>query len=459
LDFIFWPSQAAFRARAGALTDAVENIHSGKVLRCCTGKFYKKFLNMTTLLIYSTRSYSNKKERAEILNIMKGIALFGIFILHVMGPFSGWLDFLSPEQKAVLPTAATDSLMGKAASILLAEKCLGIFSFLFGITLYYQLQKAERQGSSFNHQFLKRLSILFVAGLAHAYFFFSGDVLRDYAFCGLFLLVVYKWPAKRILIQGMIFLLVLPVIFMFLSTYFPAGGIAPRELTEIRSGLMGYNYIDLIKSNIFMDLHLQSQVLLRLQVLSVMLGQFLIGYWAGKSNLFSRLDRVQYKFVWIFWLCLSVVALRLGFTYAFSQMEVSNALFQVAEAGNKVFTLLGTQAITGCYVCGITLAFKNQAFQKGLLWLAPVGRMSLSIYLLQSIIGAYIFYGVGLGYFGKIGPTFSIPLAVLLFGFQALLSHYWLGRFKFGPFEWLVRFALNWNPKVKSLAAPVKVVS
>jgi uncharacterized protein len=415
---------------------------------------------MTTLLIFTSRSLSNKKEKVEILSIIKGIALFGIFILHVIGPFSGWLEFLSPEQKAMLPTAATDSLMGKAASILMAEKWPGVFSFLFGITFYYQLQKAERQGGGFNHQFLKRLFFLFAAGLVHAYFFFSGDVLRNYAFCGLFLLVVYKWPAKRIFIQGIIFLLVLPVIFMCLASFFPSGEmIDPRDWKEIRNGFMGYYYIDLIKSNIFMDLKLQSQVFIRLQFLSVMMGQFLLGYWAGKAKVFSRIDALQSKFVWMFWICLTISLIILGFTYAVSQIEVSTALFQVAEAANKVFTLIGNQAMLACYVCGITLAFKNRAFRKGLLLFAPVGRMSLSIYLLQSIIGAYIFYGVGLGYFGKIGPTFSIPLAVLLFGCQVLFSHYWLGRFKLGPFEWLFQYALNWNPKVNILDTPVKAAS
>ena len=394
-----------------------------------------------------------------MLNIMKGIALLGIFILQVIGPFSGWLDFLSPEQKAALPTAAADSLWGTAAGILLTEKCLGIFSFLIGITFYYQMQKAERQESQYNHQFLKRLAILFVAGLVHAYLLSSADVLRNYAFCGLFLLVVYKWPAKRIFIQGVIFLLVLPAVFMFLSSSFPAGEIGSREMQEIRNGFMGITYLDLIKSNIIMDMHLQSQVFLRLQDLSVMLGQFLLGFWAGKRNVFSRLDAIQHKFVWVFWLCLSVVALKSGFAYFISQVGVSNALFQVVQAADKAFALLATQAMTGCYVCGITLVLKNQAFRKALLWLSPVGRMSLSVYLLQSIIGAYVFYGVGLGYFGKTGPAISIPVAVLLFGCQVLFSHYWLARFKFGPFEWLTRFAINWAPKEKSLASPVKVVS
>jgi uncharacterized protein len=400
----------------------------------------------------------SQKDRLEILDVIKALSLFGIFVLHVIGPFSGWVEYLLPNQKELLPTAVYDVWLNKAIHILLAEKCRGAFSFLFGIAFYFQLQKAERLGLGFNYLFIKRLTILFICGIFHAYLLFAGDVLRYYAICGLFLLLVYKCTPKQILILGTILLTVLPATFIGLTQYFPYTHLDYQKWQEVRNGFMSNSYLDLIKVNFFLDWRSQLHVYYKLQFLSVILGQFLLGLWAGKKKVFSRVKDFHNNFVRLFWLALSIVSVCFCFTYYLDKIEIFTAYRVWAGIAHDIFYLIGNQALVLWYVCGVTLLFQKPKWQQMFLILAPTGRMSLSNYLLQSVIGALIFYGVGLGNFGQVGPTISIPLTVLLFGGQVLFSRYWLRRFGLGPFEWLFRAILNWNVPLKAQNETVKAV-
>jgi uncharacterized protein len=70
---------------------------------------------------------------------------------------------------------------------------------------------------------------------------------------------------------------------------------------------------------------------------------------------------------------------------------------------------------------------------------APAGRMALTNYLAQSFVGVGLFYGVGLGWGGRVGPTLLAPLALIVFAAQGQLSALWLRHFRYGPAEWLWR--------------------
>jgi uncharacterized protein len=65
--------------------------------------------------------------------------------------------------------------------------------------------------------------------------------------------------------------------------------------------------------------------------------------------------------------------------------------------------------------------------------------MALTNYLLQSVVCTILFYGYGLGLYAKIGIAGSIVLTIAIFAAQVALSTWWLGRFRFGPMEWLWR--------------------
>ena len=70
---------------------------------------------------------------------------------------------------------------------------------------------------------------------------------------------------------------------------------------------------------------------------------------------------------------------------------------------------------------------------------APVGRMALTNYLLQSVICMFVFYGFGLGLYGQVGTAAAAGIALIVFAIQVPLSRWWLGRYQYGPAEWAWR--------------------
>jgi uncharacterized protein len=65
--------------------------------------------------------------------------------------------------------------------------------------------------------------------------------------------------------------------------------------------------------------------------------------------------------------------------------------------------------------------------------------MAFTNYILQSLIFGWIFYGYGLGYFGRLGAAETLILGAAVYAAQMAVSAWWLGRYRFGPIEWLWR--------------------
>jgi uncharacterized protein len=99
----------------------------------------------------------------------------------------------------------------------------------------------------------------------------------------------------------------------------------------------------------------------------------------------------------------------------------------------------GVLALAMAYVSGIVLLVRRPDWSRTLHVFAPVGRMALTNYLAQSLICIFIFYGIGLGAYGRVGPTAALGISVAVFAAQAAASACWLRRFRFGPAEWAWR--------------------
>ena len=98
-------------------------------------------------------------------------------------------------------------------------------------------------------------------------------------------------------------------------------------------------------------------------------------------------------------------------------------------------------ALRGFAVLGMVLLFQRAMWRRVLYPFVAVGRMALTNYLLQSLICTTLFYGYGLGFYGKVGPSQGLGISVMIFGLQVVFSAAWLRRFRFGPVEWVWRTA------------------
>ncbi len=98
-------------------------------------------------------------------------------------------------------------------------------------------------------------------------------------------------------------------------------------------------------------------------------------------------------------------------------------------------------ALTAIILCGFILIYMKNRVGKYLSFFAPYGRMALTNYIFQSIIGTSILFGWGLGFLGKIQTSFLFVIAIILIAFQTIFSKIWLTHFRYGPLEWLWRSA------------------
>jgi uncharacterized protein len=174
---------------------------------------------------------------------------------------------------------------------------------------------------------------------------------------------------------------------------------------------------------------------------------FLVGVWVGKRGIFrdAEANRPFPRRVLTWALPLGILGnLAFVVAYAASSRLLPSPLTLVASVGQAI----GAPALCFTYAAGLTLLFQQPAWRRWLAPLAPLGRMALTNYLLQSLVCTTIFNGYGLGLYGQVGPAPLVALAVVIWLAQVPLSAWWLRRFQYGPVEWLWRTLtyLRWQP-------------
>src|SRR5262249_40747941 len=96
-------------------------------------------------------------------------------------------------------------------------------------------------------------------------------------------------------------------------------------------------------------------------------------------------------------------------------------------------------AMAAAYLGAIVLLMQRPAWRRRLMFFAAIGQMALTNYLSQSLICTFLFYGWGLGLIGRAGVAICVPITLGIFAAQGAFSRWWLGRFGFGPVEWVWR--------------------
>jgi len=129
-------------------------------------------------------------QRFELIDILRGYALLGIFLVHMLGNFASW----SPGSHSLSLGHFLDMPLQYLHYILAQNTFRPLFSFLFGLSFYLQFQKAAGKGVPFAGSFLRKLAVL-LFGVLHALLFW-GDILRWYAVAGVFLLALHRLPTR-----------------------------------------------------------------------------------------------------------------------------------------------------------------------------------------------------------------------------------------------------------------------
>lgn len=386
-------------------------------------------------------------ERIHTLDVLRGIALLGVVIANVWLWFSG-LFFRFPAYREQILTFSPDSVAFHGIAIFVSGKAISTFSFLFGLGFAVQMLRAEARGRSVVGVYARRLGVLLVIGLLHMTFLWYGDILTAYALLGFLLLLFRKRRTTTLLVWAGALLLGVPLLLAGIPWLMGLAGAAPpppdlaemaernaATLATLQSGV----YADVIREN----LRQGAQFYLARKALWLLFifGLFLIGLAVGRRRIFEDIPRHRTAFRRIaIWgipiglaanIALTVVSLRVEP----DQMMARPGLMLVTGLLN----MLATVPLAAGYVAAVTLLLERDRWQQRLSAFAPVGRMALTNYLMQTVVCLLIFYPIGGGLIGRTGPALGLVIAVALFGVQMVVSRLWLSQFRFGPMEWLWR--------------------
>jgi len=389
------------------------------------------------------------QDRAVILDALRGFALLGVLIDNLF-VFTGWVFVSQPEREA-LATWPADGPLAMLEMAFVHGKFYSIFSLLFGIGFAVILIRNEQRGINPLKIFYRRLLVLALFGLAHIFLLWEGDILLLYALVGL-LLPLFRKASNRTLLMLATSLILAPVLIDAIRVLFQfspgdflerkgasidaANGI--KEESVVRDYLFAsenawqrwrawlepgffYRYSDLLNDN---------------RIFKV-LGMFLFGFYAGRKLMYLHLqDHVSlFKKLRKWGL---IVGIPTGLATAIFFIDDKN----VPQAMGLLDTVMYALSVVPLALAYVSIFFLRWIKKNGntrLKLLAPLGRMALTNYIMQTVLAILIYYGVGLNLGGYIGPSVFFLTGLLVYIIQIIYSHWWLSRFQYGPLEWLWR--------------------
>lgn len=407
-------------------------------------------------------------ERLEVLDVLRGFALGGVFVSNVYVWMSGWVLMPRPAVQALTATWV-DQAASELFQFFVNGRFMPIFSFLFGLGFCVQLTRAEKRGTSVVPVYRRRLMVMYLLGLVHLYGAWYGDVLNMYAMAGLLLLLFRERKDRTLLIWAGVLMfgpmLVGQVLLRYgtLLLHGPEAHEAAREAAKaaakgmaetkagIFDGLSRGGYLRWLRANAeaYFLLFFSPMMLTHI---GTTVGRFALGLWAGRKGLFHDVEKhgATLKRLWGWGLGVGLVGSGVGVV---TSMLMRKKLLDFQEPWTLVLTPvreLGAVGLATFYVTSLALLFQRERWRKALRLLAPAGRMAVTNYMSQSVLGVLVFSGVGLGLMGKTGPAVTIALTMGLFCVQVAWSHWWLARYRFGPVEWV------WRSLTYGKAQPMK---
>ncbi len=369
--------------------------------------------------------------RIASLDVMRGFSLLGIFIVNMIAfhspmyyydPYTWWGDSINRPVYWWI-------------DVFVQASFYPIFTMMFGYGLAIQFRRSIEKGTDFFLFATKRLFILFVIGVIHAFVIWSGDILISYAMVGFLLIWLLKLDGKWLLILGLI-LFLLPQI-LISGVLVLAYVVDPISVTyfsgvqEIQSSVDAYGNgsIGDIFAQRYNDWMYANSPTAFVSLIIALLPLMMIGAGVSKLRLLERAKEKK-KSLLVITLITLPIALVLKTAPYWGEKNLAFSFIQ---------DFVGGPLLSMAYMALIALLMTSTKSVKLLRPFAQTGRMSLTNYLLQSVIGTLIFYSYGLGLYDEVNLSTSILLALAIFGVQMILSELWLARFQRGPMESLWR--------------------
>lgn len=387
------------------------------------------------------KQLSEGNARVDVADVLRGLAVMGIIILHSIEHF----NFYSfPEEVPFEWMKFTDKAIWDGLFFAFSGKAYAIFALLFGFSFYIQDDNQRRKGKHFRLRFLWRLLLLFIIGQFNA-MFFTGEILTMYAMIGI-ILPIFCRASNKMVITTAIVLMLQPVdwgklIYALINPdYEPATNLAGKYFREAFVVQSSGTFLETIKMNLWTGQMANMAYALEHGRITQTAGLFLFGMIVGRKGLFLYSDRNEHL-----WLKTLGISLLCFFPlYGLNNMLPEFITTKAILAPLKVI-VVSTRNLSfmAVLVTALLITFYRVKDRTFLMRFAPYGKLSLTNYLGQSIIGSLLFYHWGLELGRYLGITYSFIFGIIFVLLQMVFCTWWLNKFKHGPFEGIWR-KLTW---------------
>jgi uncharacterized protein len=365
------------------------------------------------------------RNRIGLIDSIRGLAVFGILWVNV---------FLrsDPIQLNALP--ADHDWLNWFVALSGTLKFRSMFAFLFGLGMAMQASRA-RDDRAFVRAYIRRLSILLLFGVAHFAFLWPGDILAMYAVAGMVLVGLRKASIKVLLAIGFTFLL--------LAMVQQVAGVRLFDPAALRADVA--SAYPIYQHGTFWQItqrRVYDYVVFWTPSLWVtfpgVFAMMVFGAVFERKKYFVHTERHP-----VVWRRLCWIGYLIGIP--------TNALFatwSIASSRTASFTLLaklaqavGAPVLCMAYVATLVVLSHTGVGRRVHRSLEAVGRMSITAYLGHSVASSLLFYGYGLGWFGKVGNGQDVAICFALFAVEVAFANAWFLFFRMGPVEWVWRWA------------------
>ncbi len=366
---------------------------------------------------------TQQNQRLLIVDTLRGWALLGVVIMN-------YFDFFSLEKNwATFKSDKLTDIIFYITGYFFAAKSWTLLSLLFGYGFAVLMNNVKEKGHNAYSFFAGRMFWLLVIAFINSAIFF-GDILKDYAFLGLLLLPFYRASAKTMFIISLILLLSIPALDSYINSLHISGW---KDLPNLFYLYKSHNLIDVLHFGLiatYVAEMVSGPYLYTVHV--IMFCCMLWGFCLYKINFFKSLaDRKKYIVI-TFWISLITAIILLVYLENAKKLGINIASFYRLEYWGVLSSMLSiASAICWLYISNIGKTFFTH--------LSYMGKMTLTNYMTQNLIGLFIFSGFGLGILSSKPIWFYITTAIVIYIAQVFLSKWWLTRYNYGPVEWIWR--------------------
>ena len=383
---------------------------------------------------------TREQERIASLDILRGIALFGILLINI----TSFASILAAVENPFIAgeLSPRDFAVWRFNHLFVEGRAISIFGILFGAGIVLSTRRQDRAALPVAASFYRRYGILAAIGLLHAYLIWYGDILFPYALAGAVAFLFRKLSPKILLLLGVIAVtggLALLAVFYcldipeFKEIHWPTHAAIATEIETVRGPWGGWfvrNAITAASVQFFalpfglgafcMGLMLFGMALLK--------SEFFEGSWSFRS-----------------YLVMSLLGLFLGLLLTLSPDQVRLKTHAQLPYLRVLLGLWAPTLMALGYLALILLLLRNTVAARLLKVFAPAGKMALTLYLMQSVVCGFVFNGYGLAKFETMDRFSLWIFCLVLYLIQLLFAHLWLKSHRFGPLEWAWR-RLSYGP-------------